>query len=136
VCESLSESACAQDATCRVVKSAACVASGTCATAFVGCFPTDQGTDPALDCFAATDGFTCSRSAGCTAYHRTTAGSDPTLARTFAMCVPEGKVPGTCFDAVVCTRPAPQCSAQSTPAVAGGCYTGGCIPLDLCEARK
>jgi hypothetical protein len=134
-CESLSESACAQDAGCRVVKNAACVASGTCATDFLGCFPTDQGTDPALDCFSATDGYTCSRSAACTAYHRVAAGVDPTAPREFAMCVPEGKAPGTCFGQVICTRAAPQCPAQSTPAVASGCYTGGCIPLDLCEAR-
>lgn len=132
-CESLSADACAKDAGCRVVKNAACVASGTCATDFAGCFPVDQTADPALDCFAATDGFTCSRSGACTAYHRVSAGSDATAPRAFAMCVPEDRSPGTCHGQVLCTRAAPVCPAQSVPAVSNGCYTGGCIPQDLCE---
>jgi len=134
-CDSLSEDACSKDASCRVVKDAACAVSGTCATTYLGCFPTDQFTDPALSCFAAQDGSTCSRSAGCTAYHRPAGTTDPTASRTFAMCAPEGQAPGNCYSAVVCNRPAPVCPAQTTPGVANGCYTGGCIPLDVCESR-
>lgn len=133
-CEMLTEAACAKDAGCRVVKDAACAVSGGCLTDYLGCFPTDQMTDPAIDCFAARDGFACSRSAACTAYHR--AGPialDPVADRPFAMCGPEGQAPGTCFGQVVCRALAPQCPSGTLPGVASGCYTGACIPIDVCE---
>ena len=132
-CESLSEIDCAANTGCRVIKDAACAVAGTCATDFVGCFPTDQFTDPAVDCFAARDGFSCSRSAACTAYHRAPQALEPQAVRTFAMCAPEGQTPGTCYGRVVCLRPPPACPAQTVPGVANGCYTGTCIPLDVCE---
>jgi len=132
-CEALSEGECEKDAGCRVVKDAACAVSGTCTTDFLGCFPTDQFSDPATDCFAARDGSTCSRSAGCTAYHRSPSGLEPPVSRSFAMCAPEGVDPGSCYDLVVCDRAAPACPDQTMPGVAGGCYTGACIPSDICE---
>jgi hypothetical protein len=133
-CDSLSETDCATNTGCRVVKDAACAVSGTCATDFVGCFPTDQLTDPAIDCFAARDGFSCSQSAACTAYHRAPGTAlEPEVERTFAMCAPEGQTVGTCYGRVVCLRAPPACPAQTVPGVADGCYTGGCIPLDVCE---
>jgi hypothetical protein len=131
-CESLSEAACAESPFCRVVKDAACAISGGCTTDYLGCFPTDQFTEPTIDCFMARDGQTCSRSAACTAFHRG-AGIDPRDARTFAMCAPEGEAPGTCFGEVVCARPPPGCPPDRRPGVAGGCYTGTCIPVDVCE---
>jgi hypothetical protein len=132
-CDALSETACAQNAGCRVVKDARCAVSADCATDFVGCFPTDQLVDPSIDCFAARDGWTCSQSAGCTAYHRGGVnGLEPVVTRTFAMCAPEGQSPGTCYGAVACERVAPPCPAQTKPGVANGCYTGACIPLDIC----
>jgi len=134
-CESLTEGACAQDPGCRVVKDAACSISGGCLTNYVGCFAIDLQSDPTIDCFAATDGFTCSRSAACTAYHRTTSAPNTIaqVTRPFALCTPEGKAPGTCHGALTCTQPAPKCPTGARPGVAGGCYTGACIPLDLCE---
>ncbi len=135
-CESLSETECATAAECRVVKDASCAISGDCATDFLGCFPTDQTVDPSLDCFTARDGFTCSRNPACTAYHRNgglalTPPEPPQ--RTFAMCAPEGKSPGTCFAEVTCERLAPACPPSARPGVENGCYTGACIPSDLCE---
>lgn len=130
-CEALSESACAAEAGCRVVKDAACAVSGAC-PAFLGCFPTDQLADPSIDCFAARDGFTCSRNAACTAYHRATQLAIAEVERPFAMCAPEGRSPGSCSGQVVCTRVAPTCPTGTTPGIASGCYTGACIPLDLC----
>ena len=135
-CESLSETACAADPTCRVVKDAACAVSADCTTDFLGCFPTDQSTDLAADCFAARDGFSCSQSAACTAYHRgMQSGLEPPITHTFAMCAPEGKSPGTCFGQVTCRAAAPACPAETTPGIEGGCYTGACIPLDVCGPR-
>jgi hypothetical protein len=134
-CESLSETDCAKAPECRVVKDAACAIGRDCATDFLGCFPTDQFTRPDVDCFAARDGFTCSQSAACTAYHRGLQGalSQPEILRAFATCAPEGKSPGTCFGQVFCRAAAPACPPNSRPGVADGCYTGGCIPVDVCE---
>lgn len=138
VCEALNEAACTQEPGCRVIKDAACAITGGCLTDFIGCFPTDQSTDPSIDCFAARDGFTCSRNAACTAYHRATppnAAAIAQIARPFALCAPEGQAPGTCYGAVVCARPPPACPAGTRAGVANSCYTGACIPLDVCEPQ-
>lgn len=133
-CEGLPEPACAESPGCRVVKDAWCAVYGYCLNDYVGCFPTDQATDPSIDCFAARDGQTCSRNAGCTAFHRVFGGDpSPPGARTFAMCAPEGDWPGNCFGEVVCARPPPGCPPDRKPGVANGCYTGTCIPVDVCE---
>jgi hypothetical protein len=93
-------------------------------------------TAAATDCAAARDGVTCSRSAACTAYHRGTwRGLEPQISRTFAMCAPEGSAPGTCHGQVTCLRPPPACPAETTPGIASGCYTGTCIPIDVCERQ-
>jgi hypothetical protein len=131
-CEALSEGACAEAPGCRVVKDAFCAVAGDCLTDYVGCFPTDQFTDPSIDCFAARDGQACSMSAGCTAFHRSFV-NRPEEARTFAMCAPEGHSPGTCFGQVTCRAAEPACSPNSRPGVSNGCYTGACIPTDICE---
>lgn len=139
-CEALPEAACAKDPGCRVVKDAACAVSGDCTTDFLGCFPTDLFADPEVDCFAARDGFACSQSAACTAYHRGSSAlqglpglqGPPEPDRTFAMCAPEGKSPGTCFGQVTCRAAAPACPSLTTPGIEGGCYTGACLPLDVC----
>jgi hypothetical protein len=132
-CEALSETDCLKDAACRVVKDAECL-NKTCVTDFVGCFPTDQLVEPDMDCFAARDGFTCSRSNGCTSYHRIFGiRLDQMAPREFAICVPEGQVPGKCNGQVVCQRPAPLCPVGHKAGIANGCYTGACIPTDLCE---
>ncbi|HWO19049.1 MAG TPA: hypothetical protein VNO30_09735 [Kofleriaceae bacterium] len=135
-CEALSESACASTVGCRVVKDAACAVSGTCTSDFLGCFPTDQGTITDLGCFDAHDGWACSQIPDCVAYHRisgaTSGFTSPERLLPFAMCAPEGKSPGSCYAAVTCDRAAPACPTQTTPGIANGCYTGGCIPTDLC----
>ena len=136
-CDQLTESACAADPSCRVVKDVRCVIGIDCTTDFMGCFPTDQGTDHTLDCFAAQDGATCSRSNACVAMHRAActgaAASEPECTRPFALCAPEGVDPGRCHEAVTCDRAAPACGTGKTAGVANGCYTGACIPDDVCE---
>ena len=135
-CEQLSEAACAAAPECRVVKDLDCVHAGTCATDFLGCFPTDQLADPTLDCRAARDATTCSRSNACTAYHyrHLTGARDATNVRAFAVCAPEGKAPGSCYAPVICARPRPVCPSLQWPVIVDGCYTGACMPVDACEA--
>lgn len=136
-CEALTESDCQANSECRVVKDARCAIAEDCITDFVGCFPIDSAPDPAVDCFAARDGWTCSRSAGCTALHERAAcpgPHHPACDRPFAVCVPEGRSPGRCTEPVTCDKAAPSCPSGSTPGVENGCYTGACIPLSFCES--
>ena len=135
-CESLDESACAASSECRVVKDAACVISEDCITDFMGCFPIDQAPDPSIDCFAARDGWTCSRSNACSALHQRAScpsPDHPACSRAFAVCVPEGRSPGRCNEAVACAKAPPSCPNGTVPGVENACYTGACIPTSLCE---
>jgi hypothetical protein len=137
-CDSLTESACSADPACRVIKDVRCaLGQQLCATDYLGCFPTDQGTDHTLDCFAAEDGTTCSMSNACVAMHRAdcsgAANIPPECVRSFALCAPEGADPGRCHEVATCERLPPVCGSEETPGVANGCYTGACIPNDVCE---
>lgn len=136
-CEFLDESACAADASCRVVKDARCAVAGTCITDFAGCFPVDNQPDPRLACASAKDGWTCSRSAACTALHVVDLVCPPDgslCGRPFVLCIDEGKDVGRCGDPVACDRAPPSCPTGTTPGVANGCYTDACIPRALCES--
>lgn len=135
-CEALGEAACAASPECRVVRDARCTIWADCTTDFIGCFPIDGAPDPEVDCFAARDGWTCSRSAACTALHEQTPcplSTDAQCPRPFALCVPEGADPGRCHEEALCDVPTPSCPSGTTPGVANGCFTGACIPLELCE---
>jgi hypothetical protein len=132
-CEGLTESACAADPACRVVKDAICAIHADCLTDYIGCFPTDTIVDHAIDCFAA-DAWECSRSNACTAMHELeVCTTDAECARPFSLCVPEGEHPGSCWEQAVCDVPTPPCPSGTTPGISGGCYTGACIPLSACE---
>lgn len=138
-CETLSESACSTDPECRVVKDARCNVSLDCETDFMGCFPTDTQPATGTDCFRIFDGWECSRDSACTAMHYGVGGAtreSQQQLRPFAMCVPEGKSPGQCWSEATCDRLPPNCPSGTTPGLENGCYTGGCIPLDICEARQ
>ena len=100
----------------------------------MGCFPTDQFVDPTVVCTAATDGESCSRNNKCSALHRNEPcplALDAVCVRPFALCVNEGADPGNC-DPAACDAIPPSCPSQTTPGVANGCFTGVCIPNDLC----
>jgi hypothetical protein len=134
-CEQLSESDCAQNTQCRVVKNGSCLISGTCLRDYIGCFPTDTVTDMSIDCAAATDGQSCSRSNGCTALHELEAcPTDAPCAMPFAMCIAEGTHPGKCNEPAICRSLPPPCPSGTTPGVANGCWTGACIPNEICES--
>ena len=133
-CEQLGETACAADPGCRVVKDAACTFGMNCFTDFVGCFPVDTSPDATVACHGA-DAWDCSRSAACTAIHSYSvcpAGTGNDCPRPFELCVPEGSHPGSCTGNVTCDRVTPTCPTGTTPGISGGCYTGACIPTDLC----
>jgi len=136
-CEQLTETACSADPSCRVIKDVRCLLGRDCTTDFLGCFPTDQGIDNSIDCFAAEDGATCSRSNACVAMHRAdcsgAANIPPECVRTFALCAPEGADIGRCHEVATCDVPTPACGVNETAGVANGCYTGACIPDDVCE---
>ncbi len=136
-CETLAETECAARSECRVVKDARCmIGSQICITDFMGCFPVDNAPDPTIDCFAARDGWTCSRSNACTALHDTAASQcqGDQCARPFGLCVPEGKSPGNCQSPITCDALPPTCPTGTTPGRANSCWTGACIPTSLCEA--
>lgn len=136
ICETYTETQCAADPECRVVLDADCtLGTNACLTNFMGCFPTDQTQNTAVDCWTA-DAWTCSQSNACTAYHSTAScppGTDPAQcdARPFELCAPEGAAPGACGIAE-CDRTPPVCPQGTTPGVANGCYTNACIPTKYC----
>jgi hypothetical protein len=141
-CEGLDENTCGSRSDCRIVKDAACAINASCFTDFMGCFPTDQFVDASVACVQAFDGETCSRNPDCTAFHRPgcslVAPEDPVppeCTRDFAFCLPEGTPPGQCFSPVTCDAVGPSCPSGSTPGILDGCFTGGCIPEDLCEGQ-
>ncbi|MBA3452801.1 MAG: hypothetical protein H0T42_06910 [Deltaproteobacteria bacterium] len=132
-CEPLGESACAANPSCRVVKDASCTFESNCLTDFLGCFPIDTIPDATVSCHGA-DSWDCSRSAACTAIHSQTVCSPDSLncPRPFELCVPEGTHPGACTGPVSCRQLAPTCPTGTTPGIWAGCYSGACIPSDLC----
>ncbi|MBX3155579.1 MAG: hypothetical protein KF773_06250 [Deltaproteobacteria bacterium] len=133
-CEALGEAQCAADPSCRIVKQASCAVSGTCTTDYIGCFPTDNAADSSVDC-AFADAETCSRSNECTAFHEfEVCPFDAECARPFAMCLREGQDPGRCFEPALCPTLPPPCRPGTHAGVANGCWTGACIPEDICEA--
>jgi len=136
-CENLDEASCAADDTCRVVKDARCAIDGTCLTDFIGCLPTDQFVDRNIVCQQA-DSQSCSENPTCTAFHRNDPcglAVDGVCPRDFVFCMPEGVSPGRCFAEALCDIAPPPCPVGTMPGIEdGGCFTGACIPQDLCEA--
>jgi hypothetical protein len=131
-CETLNEGDCQVAPGCRVVLDARCAIERNCLTNFLGCFPTDGSMYPYIECWG-VDAFQCSRSEGCSALHVQTQCLSPECAQPFALCVPEGKMPGRCWDQVLCDSTGPNCPSGTTPGISSGCYSGACIPLDICE---
>ncbi|MGE0547199.1 MAG: hypothetical protein AB7O24_01860 [Kofleriaceae bacterium] len=133
-CEQLGEDQCAADPSCRVVHDAQCATGGDCFTNFLGCFPLDQQPDASVDCYRA-DASTCSRSNECTALHVIeSCNTDAACAKPFSMCAREGIPPGQCGGEVTCRESPPNCGRGTTPGILGGCYTGACLPVELCSA--
>ena len=136
-CDALDETACSANAGCRVVKDIRCSIEGNCLTDFLGCFPTDQFVDASVACAEAPDGQTCSRNPACTAFHREGSAlrTSPQQLREFVLCMTEGSAPGRCFDQAACDALPPPCPPDSRPGVIDGCWSGACIPVELCEGQ-
>jgi hypothetical protein len=134
-CDTLGEGSCASDPACRVVKDIHCAIGGNCLTDFLGCFPTDQNIDQLVSCLDARDGETCSRNPGCTAFHRQGSAlrTSPQQVQEFVVCMPEGRSPGRCFDVAGCDAAPPECPVGTVAGVENSCWSGACIPEDLCE---
>jgi hypothetical protein len=138
-CESLGEAACAASPECRVARDVTCGLGRDCTWSFLGCFGVDRGPALTTPCAAARDGWTCSRSNGCVAYHD---GGGPAAAAPsslpaplpFVTCAAEGAALGRCSGPVTCAVPPPACPPAHAPLIASGCYTGGCVPARYCAA--
>ncbi len=135
-CDRLPASECALEKQCRLVVDASCVARCDCLDAgFVTCVAIGTGMIDRAGCTGA-GAEVCSLLPHCAAYHRITAsgrtGTDP---QPFAFCAPEDREPGACYEAAVCGSPAPSCAPGTHPGVSNGCFSGACIPEDLCEPR-
>ena len=50
-----------------------------------------------------------------------------------ATCVPNAGDPGSCKGDVVCKSIPPACPPSTVPGIKDGCWTGYCIPTDLCD---
>ena len=133
-CDDLDAGACAANPECRVVEDVSCAIRGTCLTTYIGCYPVDTVPDSSINCFTA-DAWDCSRSNQCTAFHDASQCSDDGCARPFALCSQEGVAPGRCWEPVTCRVATPPCPENTQPGIVGGCYSGACIPLALCEPQ-
>lgn len=131
-CDALSEGQCMVNPSCRVVNDAACAVSELCPTDFLGCFPTDSFIDKTVVCEQARDGETCSRNPECVAFHRNNVCVTGPCERPFAFCMTRGRSPGQCNLPVACDARPPSCPTGTTPGVVDACWSGVCIPDDLC----
>jgi hypothetical protein len=51
----------------------------------------------------------------------------------YPACIPtNGGGPGDCTGMISCNSAPPTCPANTTPGISNGCYTGYCIPLNMC----
>src|SRR5262245_61836607 len=123
LCVALDEASCARDARCYVARDFAAFYRGA-PDSFLGCFPNTFAWSSDACELRNADG--CASNGMCAGlYHRSS--SD-----TFVECVGESVIAGSCTEVATCMKPPPSCSAGRTPGVAAGCYTGACIPNDLC----
>jgi hypothetical protein len=122
-CLALDEAACTTSPQCYVARDVAAFYRSDAAS-FLGCFP--QTTNATNSPCAQRDANTCGTGGTCASL------STHTSFDTFAECVDETLVAGSCTTVATCSTPPPSCPADHTAGVAAGCYTGSCIPNTLC----
>lgn len=121
-CLALDETACASDSRCYVARGFPAFYRGA-PDSFVGCFPRTTSSSSAGACAQRTaDG--CAYDGMCAGLYDSSS--------MFVECIDETLIAGSCTEVATCTTSPPSCTADRTPGVAGGCYTGACIPTDLC----
>jgi len=122
-CVTLDETSCASAWQCYVARDVAAFYRGA-PDSFLGCFPrTPSWTSHACE-FRSAD--TCPSDGTCAGLY------EQSSSATFVGCVDETLIAGSCTEVATCMKPPPSCPADRTPGVAAGCYTGACIPNDLC----
>jgi hypothetical protein len=122
-CVTLDEISCASDAWCFVARDFTAFYTGA-PDRFLGCFPKTPFSSRA-GC-EERDVTTCAFDGRCAGlYHA----SSPAK---FVECIDEAVIAGSCTEVATCMTRPPSCPADRTPGVAAGCYTGACIPNDLC----
>ncbi|HLU68346.1 MAG TPA: hypothetical protein VKZ63_18810, partial [Kofleriaceae bacterium] len=142
-CTGLDELTCIDTAGCRAIYVAG---------AFGDCWSTDQNGPIQGGGCAGLDAYECSRHDDCSAVHGVLEafGEPEEDAPEFAIgigafesCIPEKgscdadpescePIPGSCEGEAICPMAPPDCPSGTTPGIAGGCYTGYCIPLADC----
>lgn len=135
------------ESACTALDEAACEAASDCRVArnwerhfqsrpsFAGCYErtsSEPGLVPAV--CDGLDAEQCSREGECAGLYRIIDGAaTPSSPRAeFRQCVDEDQLVGTCSGQVACRALPPTCPAYTTPGVANGCWTGSCIPDELC----
>ena len=122
-CIARDEVSCASDARCWVARDFTAFYSGA-GNGFLGCFP-----HTSVFSFTSCElrsGDTCAFDGTCIGLYNHAA-SD-----AFVECVHETPIAGSCTEVATCSTPPPACPSDRTPGVAAGCFTGACIPNDLC----
>lgn len=121
-CLALDEAACASDEACYVARDFTAFYRGA-PDSFVGCFPETTSSSSAGACAQRTaDG--CASDGLCAGLYDSSS--------QLVECIDEALLAGSCTGVATCTTSPPSCSADRTPGVAAGCYTGACIPTALC----
>jgi hypothetical protein len=122
-CVTLDETACASDARCFVARDFTAFYTGA-PDHFLGCFPkTPFSTRAGCE---ERDVHTCAFDGRCAGLYQ------PSPSATFVECIGDTVIAGSCTEVATCTEQPPRCPPDRTPGVAAGCYTGACIPNDLC----
>ncbi|MGE3768884.1 MAG: hypothetical protein AB7L94_41920 [Kofleriaceae bacterium] len=140
-CIGLSESACMADSQCRVARSHDDYYSQwTGVDDYMGCYPLNTGPAPDVERCEGLDAEQCAWQSDCTALYDGEPGQcnaftpEACIGAAFRQCIPEARTdPGECTPAA-CRQVPPSCPSGTTPGVANSCYTGACIPTQLCEA--
>jgi hypothetical protein len=147
-CSGLDEPSCLATPGCRGGYLDFCTGSGgDCypVPSFYTCWATaPSGPVQGGDCYL-FDPWECSRHDDCLAVHGSysgggageaddSAGIQPPIG-DFLYCAPEPTPTptGSCYGDVYCDSLPPECPEGSLPGIANGCWTGECIPIELCE---
>jgi hypothetical protein len=135
-CTGLDESSCAAASGCRVIYVNPFYNDGP--PVYAECWSTDMTGPIQGGSCEGLDATTCSMHDDCSAVHNQACeggAPEPCPTGAFAYCTDEaGGDPrtGTCDGELTCERASPACPDGTTPGIAGGCYTGYCIPVDDC----
>lgn len=122
-CITLDETSCANDARCFVARDFTAFYTSA-PDRFLGCFPKALFLSRA-SC-EERDVTTCASDGTCAGlYHRSPSAK-------FVECIDDTVIAGSCTEVATCMEQPPKCPVDRTPGVAAGCYTGACIPNDLC----